>query len=52
MERPWLLKEKSSHEKGLQVKMATPLEEFLIDEQRVFLKTATQSLVVLSSSPK
>ncbi|MFS7935173.1 hypothetical protein Hanom_Chr05g00400331 [Helianthus anomalus] len=37
---------------GLQVKMATPLEELLIDEKRVVLKTATQSLVVLLSSPK
>ncbi|XP_021992407.1 uncharacterized protein LOC110889207 isoform X3 [Helianthus annuus] len=37
---------------GLQVKMATPLKELLIDEKRVVLKTATQSLVVLLSSPK
>ncbi|XP_021992408.1 uncharacterized protein LOC110889207 isoform X4 [Helianthus annuus] len=37
---------------SLQVKMATPLKELLIDEKRVVLKTATQSLVVLLSSPK
>ncbi|XP_021992406.1 uncharacterized protein LOC110889207 isoform X2 [Helianthus annuus] len=42
----------SCYGESLQVKMATPLKELLIDEKRVVLKTATQSLVVLLSSPK